>query len=118
MTTLLKSLALGALLAFAAVIAGLMYGLPSIADARWPDVLRGLGSFACLGFFLGGIYAFDPDSDLKIKSSSVGRSLFGVVSAAVLSLLWQWPREGLLLAVVIGAILGHLGLLWAKYVQF
>lgn len=116
MTTLAKSVALGALFAAAAAIAGLSYALPS--QAEWGRLLLGIASFACFGFFLGGIYAFDPESELKIKSSSFGRVSFGLVSALLLAALWRWPLEGVFLSALLGAILGYLGMSWAKYVQF
>lgn len=116
MTNLAKSIALGALFAAAAAIAGLAYALPSLGD--WHRLLLWVASLACLGFLLGGIYAFDPESELKIKSSSFGRVCFGIVSSVLLGLLWRWPTEGLLLSALVGAILGYLGMFWAKYVQF
>jgi hypothetical protein len=40
------------------------------------------------------------------------------VSTLILAALWRWPREGVLLSALLGAILGYLGMVWAKYVQF
>ena len=116
MTTVAKSLTLGLLFAVAAAIAGLTYALPSQSD--WSRVLLGVASLACFGFLLGGIYAFDPNSDLRIKASSFGRISFGIVSALLLSALWRWPTEAVALSVLLGIILGYLGMLWAKYVEF
>jgi len=116
MTNVAKSLVLGGLFAVAAAVAALGYALPSLHDLHL--FFLWVASLASLGFFLGGIYAFDPDSELRIKSSAIGRVSFGIVSALLLSALWRWPAEGVLLAVMVGAILGYLGMLWAKYVDF
>jgi hypothetical protein len=69
-------------------------------------------------FFAEGIYAFDPESDLKIKSSAFGRMSFGITASLILSALWRWPLEGVALASFIGAVLGYFGLSWAKYADF
>ena len=66
----------------------------------------------------GGIYAFDPDSDLKIKSSAIGRMSFGVIASLILSALWRWPLEAVALASLIGAVLGYVGMMWAKFADF
>lgn len=75
-------------------------------------------SAACLGLLLGGIAAFDDKSDLCVKASAFGRITTGGVAALLFASIWQWPYVYWTLAVIIGAILGHLGMLWAKYVDF
>lgn len=77
-----------------------------------------IASFGCFGFLLGGIYAFDPESELKIKSSAIGRMMFGLIAALLLAILWRWPGEGMALAALLGVVLGYLGMTWAKYVDF
>jgi hypothetical protein len=81
-------------------------------------LLLWLGSAGSFGFLLGGIYAFDPESDLKIKSSSIGRMSFGLAASLLLSALWRWPPECVAFAGLTGAVLGHFGMSWAKYVDF
>lgn len=81
--------------------------------------MLGTDSFGCFGFLLGGIYAFDPESDLKIKPSAIGRISFGVIASLILSALWRWPLEGVVLASFIGALLSrYFGMIWAKFVGF
>lgn len=116
MTSTTKSIGLGLLFAVSATVSGLTYLLPS--NGNLSTVLPWVGSFACFGFFVGGIFAFDPTSEIKIKSSFVGRVGFGAVSALLLSAIWRWPVEGAILAILLGAILGYFGLLWAKHVDF
>jgi hypothetical protein len=68
--------------------------------------------------FTRGIYAFDPESDLKIKPSAIGRISFGVIASLISSALWRWPLEGVVLASFIGALLRYFGMIWAKFVGF
>ncbi|MBA5687233.1 hypothetical protein [Rugamonas apoptosis] len=104
---------------FAAISGGvaLLYAVPSWIGS-WQRLLLWIASLGCFGFLLGGIYAFDPQSDLKIKPSSFGRISFGIIASLLLSILWRWPFEGVLLAGLIGAVLGYFGMAWAKYVDF
>ena len=117
MTTLAKAIILAIVFALIAAIAALLHAAPW-TDLSWRGTLLGLGSFGCFGFLLGGIHAFDPESDLKITSSASGRISFGVLAALVLSALWRWPPDGIALASIIGAVLGYLGMTWAKFVDF
>lgn len=112
-----KALLLAAIFSAITAIAALIYGAPW-ANTTWRDVLLGMGSFGCFGFLLGGIYAFDPESELKIKSSSTGRIVFGLVASLLLSHLWHWPSEAVALAALAGALLGYFGMAWARYVNF
>jgi hypothetical protein len=83
----------------------------------WQQVLLWAGSAGCLGFLVGGVYAFDPKSGMTIKSSAIGRMSFGLVASLLLSALWRWPLEGIVLAGLIGTVLGYFGMLWAKYLD-
>lgn len=111
-----KALILAAFFAATTAIASLSYGVPW-ANTTWREALLGIGSFGCFGFLLGGIYAFDPNSELRIKPSSTGRMCFGLIASLLLSVLWHWPSEGVALAVIVGVLLGYFGLSWAKYVD-
>jgi len=117
MTNLRKALILAILFAVITAVAGILYGAPWTA-VGWHSLLLFVGSFGCFGFLLGGIYAFDPESDLKITSSAPGRTSFGAAASLVLSALWHWPLEGVALAGLVGVVLGYLGMIWAKYVDF
>lgn len=117
MTTLSKAIILAISCAVISAVAALAQ-VTTWADISWQRALLGTGSFGCFGFLLGGIYAFDPKSDMKIKSSVLGRMLFGVIASLMLSALWRWPVEGVALAVLIGAVLGYFGMTWAKFVDF
>jgi hypothetical protein len=117
MTTLRKAIILAVFFSMISAVAALSYA-SQWTDISWRRVLLGTGSFGCFGFLLGGIYAFDPESDLKIKSSAIGRMSFGIVAALILSVLWRWPLEGVALASLIGAVLGYFGMIWARFADF
>lgn len=111
-----KALILAVLFSAIAAISALLHAVPW-TTTTWRDVLLGMGSFGCFGFLLGGIYAFDPKSELRIKSSSTGRMFFGLIASLLLSILWRWPGEGVALAVLVGVLLGYFGMAWAQYVN-
>jgi hypothetical protein len=117
LSTLRKALVLAVMCALLAGFAGLTYLVPA-GGASWTSALRWVGSFCCLGFLLGGIYAFDPDSDLKITCSAIGRMVFGLAAALLLSAVWRWPLEAAALAGLVGAALGYFGMSWAKHANF
>jgi hypothetical protein len=117
MSTLRKALILALYFAGITMIAGLSYAAPW-ERMSWRPALLGAGSLGCFGFLLGGIFAFDPESGIKITSSAVGRVSFGIAASLILSVLWRWPPEGVVLASLIGAMLGYLGMSWARHVHF
>ena len=117
MTILRRALFLATVFATAAACAALTYVF-QLGGVSLSRGIRGVGSLGCFGFLLGGIYAFDPESDLKIKSSSIGRISFGLAAAVLLSILWGWPLEAAALAAFSGAALAYFGMAWAKYAEF
>lgn len=116
MTNLSKTLMLAILFAAIGGAIVLLYSVPW-TDASWQRLLLGAASAGCFGFLLGGIYAFDPRSDINVKASSIGRIAFGLVGALLLSALWHWSVERAALAALVGAVLGYFGMGWAKYVE-
>lgn len=112
-----KALSL-AIVCAAIVAAALLLHLTLPDDLTDRRLLSWLGSAGCFGFLLGGVYAFDPASDLVIKSSAVGRVSFGLVASLLLSALWRWPFAGVALAVLGGVVLSYSGMSWAKYVDY
>jgi hypothetical protein len=117
MTNLHKALILAVFFAVLTGAAAFLYATPW-AGASSQSLMLWVASFGCFGFLLGGIYAFDPESELKIRPSSTGRIAFGVTASLILSALWRWPLEGVALAGLIGAVLGYAGMAWAKHVDF
>src|SRR5471032_856465 len=71
MTQLRKSLLLVIGFAVIAGVAGFFYA--PWWDTSWQRLLLCIASFGCFGMLLGGIYAFDAESDLKIRVSAIGR---------------------------------------------
>lgn len=112
-----KALLLAVFFATITAIAALLYGAPW-RNTTSREVLLGVGSFGCFGFLLGGIYAFDPESDIRITSSAIGRMFFGLIASLLLSVMWRWSGEGIALAAFIGVLLGYFGMAWAQYVNF
>jgi hypothetical protein len=80
-------------------------------------LLLWIATSGCFGFLVGGILAFDPESKVKVKANSFARTLIGAGSGAALALLWNWPGDALMLAALLGATLGYMGMIWAKYLQ-
>jgi hypothetical protein len=117
MKNLYKALLLAAFFSTITAIAALPYGAPW-TNTTWREVFLGVGWFGCFGFLLGGIYAFDPESEFRIQSSSTGRMFFGLIASLLLSIIWRWPGEGVALAALVGVLLGYFGMAWARYVDF
>ncbi|MFZ4877695.1 hypothetical protein ACL9RI_21655 [Janthinobacterium sp. Mn2066] len=117
MTHLGKALILVIWFAVVAALAGLLHAAPWTGASLQRLALWAV-SCGCVGLLLGGIYAFDAESELKIKSSAVGRTAIGIAASLLLAVVWRWPLEGMVLAGSIGAALGYLGMLWAKYAYF
>jgi len=116
MSTTVKGLALAAMFAFIAGAYALINAIPF--HGQWGTLFLWSASIACFGFLLGGIFAFDPQSELKIKAIAPARILFGVAAACGLGMLWKWPVDGLAAASIVGGLLGYLGMQWARYVDF
>lgn len=117
MSDLLKSFLLATLFAVMCGLTALLNAVPWTGQS-WQSLFRWIASPCCFGFLLGGIYAFDPESEFKIRSSFIGRVSFGMKAALMLSALWHWPAEGIVLAGLVGAVLGYFGMSWAKHVDF
>jgi len=117
MTHLRKALILVILFVVITVLAGLLHAAPW-TDVSLQRLMLWMASCGCVGLMLGGIYAFDAKSELKIRSSVVGRTVIGTTASLLLAVVWRWPLGGIALAGSIGAALGYLGMLWAKYVDF
>ena len=113
----IKAFFLAALFALICGFAALLHAAPWTGGS-WQSLLRWFASACCFGFLLGGILAFDPESDIKIRASFIGRVSFGAAALMMLSVLWHLPLEAIVLAGLLGAGLGYFGMLWAKYVDF
>jgi hypothetical protein len=82
------------------------------------DLALLVARFGCFGLLLGAIFAFDANSEFKGVNRPVVRVAVGAIAGLALALLWHWPIEGVIVAVVLAAFLGYLGMSWAKYVDF
>lgn len=117
MTHLRKALILAIWFAVITAIAGLLVAAPW-TGIPWQRLLLWTASFGCFGLLLGGIYAFDPESDLKIRSSSASQTAIGITASLLLAAVWSCPLEGMVPTGLTGAFLCYLGMSWAKYVDF
>lgn len=115
MSAVIKGLGLAAFFAVAAAIDALVNAVPF--SGPWESLLLWVASLACIGFLVGGIFAFDPQSEFRIVSSAFGRIASGMAAGLALAALWRWPREAFALSGLAGGALGYLGMLWAKYVE-
>lgn len=79
---------------------------------------RIVASFGCLGFLLGSIYAFDSASELVVTNMPRVRMVLAVLAAVVLSRLWHFHAAATVGCCLVFAILGYLGMTWARYVDF
>lgn len=86
-----------------------------MANSTHLDVVRLLGSFACFGFLVGGILAFDEYPYKRGKGRPWARTAFGFVAGFGIALIWPWPLEGQLLSIAAGSALGYFGMLWAQW---
>lgn len=82
------------------------------------DYIRWIVSFMCFGLLLGGILAFDSEASERFGNRPFLRALIGALSGAAIGGVWNWPSDGIVLAGVIGLVLGLLGMVWAKHVDF
>jgi hypothetical protein len=81
-------------------------------------LLQVAASFGCFGALLGGIFAFDPQSEFKVWPSAGARASIGAIAAAAFALLWTLSAEAMALLALVGGVLGYFGMCWAKYVDF
>jgi hypothetical protein len=101
-------------------IAGAMYaGLSFVLDGLpLNDYARLVFSFACLGLLIGVVEEFDAESGRHVRSRPFLRCAAGAICGAAVAVIWHSPAEAILLAAIAGAILGLLGKMWSKWMQF
>lgn len=100
--------------------AGATYAAISLIFSELPfnDYARGVCSFACFGLLLGAIHAFDKESGRDTPNRPFLRLLVGCLCGAAIGVIWHWQVQAIVLASLVGAILGLLGAIWANWVQF
>ena len=108
----------GIAVAIVSAIAFAIYGaLEGLLRARGePGLGQFVASFACLGFLVGAILAFESQPDSRAPDRPALRTALGAIAGFCLALVWQWPFEGFGLSVLVSAALGYLGMTWAKYI--
>ena len=81
-----------------------------------PSLSQYIASFACFGFLLGTILAFDPSPEMKSPDRPILRIALGALAGLGLGLVWSWSAEAIGLSILVSAGLGYAGMSWAKYV--
>ena len=116
MRTLVKGLVV---VCFFAVVTAMytLFQMAFRAESLSEALLWG-GTLGCVGLLLGGIFAFDGKSEIKVQANAFARIAVGIVAGFGASLLWGLPGEGMLLSALVGGSLGYFGMIWAKYVDF
>jgi Na+-driven multidrug efflux pump len=81
-----------------------------------PSLSQYIASFACFGFLLGAILAFDPSPEMRSPDRPFTRTFLSAMAGLCLGLVWNWSTEAIGLSVLVSAGLGYAGMTWAKYV--
>ena len=81
-----------------------------------PSLSQYIATFACFGFLLGAILAFDPSPEMKSPDRPILRIALGALAGLGLGLVWSWSVEAIGLSILVSAGLGYAGMIWAKYV--
>lgn len=116
----------GTILLFALVfvVALLLNGFPYLPWNDWRAFVGIAVFFGVLGAFYGTIVALDRESGMAKEDRPLLRTvLCGALAAAAVMLVQAWPPHtfdplGPVTGFVIGAFLGWLGWVWAKYIDF
>lgn len=105
-------IAVASAVAFAAfgALEGLFKGRSS------PSLGQYIASFACFGFLLGSILAFDPSPEMRSPDRPLLRTALGALAGLCLGLVWSWSTEAVALSALVAGGLGYAGMTWAKYV--
>ncbi len=77
-----------------------------------------VGIFALLGAFLGVIYGTDPREQFKVRARPLLRTLVSGAIGTTYAVLLHLSPLASVICVGIFAILGWLGMKWARYVDF
>jgi len=77
-----------------------------------------LGSFACFGFLLGGIFVFDSEHNPSNRKYSWYRTVIGMISGTAVAVIWGWSISWICFAGISSGLGGWLGIIWAKHVNF
>ncbi len=77
-----------------------------------------VGIFALLGAFLGVIYATDPSEQFRVRARPLLRTLVSGAIGTTYAVLLHLSPLASVICVGIFAILGWLGMKWARYVDF
>ena len=80
--------------------------------ASW---LQYAAAFACFGFMIGAILAFDNESGYKQKNRPFLRTLLSLVAGLAFGWVLNFPIDGIALSALVAAMLGYAGMFWAQY---
>ena len=77
-----------------------------------------VGIFTLLGAFLGVIYATDPSEQFKVRARPLLRTLVSGAIGATFAVVLRLSAVASVICVGIFAMLGWLGMKWARYIDF
>lgn len=97
-----------------AIGTGLRFLLPSDAQA-FQTVAMTVIVLLIFGVFVGVIALTEENKEYRNSGSRV-RVTCGAVALAAIAVMLSAPLEGVALAALLGAILGYIGIYWAKYI--
>ena len=84
----------------------------SYVNASW---LQHAAAFACFGFMIGAIIAFDSELDERRKNRPFLRTLLSFAAGLGFGWVLDFPADGIVLSGLVASMLGYAGLSWAKY---
>jgi hypothetical protein len=80
-----------------------------------PNPVRIVSSLLIFGLFLGVIFVTDI-KESQIYNGTRKRVFAGVASCSAIAAIFGAPWEGVVLAAIVGAVLGYFGMVWAQHI--
>lgn len=93
---------------------GLAEALFRSRESHW--FLQYAAAFGCFGFMCGAILAFHAEAGDRHEDRPVLRTLLSAVAGVAFGWVLRFPQEGVALSALAAAILGYIGMKWAKHV--
>jgi drug/metabolite transporter (DMT)-like permease len=107
----------GILIAAVCAVLFALYGLAEglLRDGQSSSYLEYAAVFACFGFMVGAILAFDTEPGDRHKNRPVLRTTLSALAGLAFGAVLGLSAEGVALCVLVAAALGYLGLTWARH---
>lgn len=79
-------------------------------------LLQYAAAFGCFGFMCGAILAFHAEAGDRHEDRPVLRTILSAIAGVAFGWVLRFSTEAVALLALVAAILGYLGMRWAKYV--